>query len=77
MPTVFVVAGLRFFFYSNEGTEPPHVHVEKGGAIGKWWLDDFREGFARGFTKSELRTIRATLKKRQADLIEAWNEHFS
>ena len=30
MPTVLVVDGHRFFFYSNEGTEPPHIHVETG-----------------------------------------------
>lgn len=27
MPTVLRVAGYRFFF-SNEGNEPPHIHVE-------------------------------------------------
>ena len=30
MPTVLVVEGYRFFFFSNEGFEPPHIHVEKG-----------------------------------------------
>jgi hypothetical protein len=29
MPTVLRVAGYRFFFYSNEGSEPPHIHVQK------------------------------------------------
>ena len=38
MPTVFVVDGYRFFIFSNEGQEPPHVHVERGDALGKWWL---------------------------------------
>jgi len=35
MPTVLVVDGFRFFFWSNEGTEPPHIHVEKADAAGK------------------------------------------
>jgi hypothetical protein len=30
MPTVLVVEGFRFFFFSNEGFEPAHIHVEKG-----------------------------------------------
>lgn len=28
MPTIFRIDGYRFFFYSGEGNEPPHVHVE-------------------------------------------------
>jgi hypothetical protein len=31
VPTVLRVGPYRFFFYSNEGTEPPHVHVEAAG----------------------------------------------
>jgi Domain of unknown function (DUF4160) len=30
MPTLLRIEGFRFFFYSSEGQEPPHVHVEKG-----------------------------------------------
>lgn len=33
MPTVLRVDGYRFFFYSNEGNEPPHIHVESGEII--------------------------------------------
>ena len=28
MPTVLRIDGHRFFFYSLEGQEPPHIHVE-------------------------------------------------
>jgi hypothetical protein len=43
MPTVLYIFGWRLFFYSNEGTEPVHIHAEKGDmvpiAIGsKFWL---------------------------------------
>lgn len=31
MPTIFREGPWRFFFYSNEGTEPPHVHVARDG----------------------------------------------
>ncbi|WP_422447088.1 DUF4160 domain-containing protein [Thermoanaerobacterium sp. DL9XJH110] len=27
MPTVLKEGKYRFFFFSNEGTEPPHIHV--------------------------------------------------
>lgn len=33
MPTVYRVDGFRFFFFSNENEEPPHVHVEKPKAM--------------------------------------------
>ncbi len=29
MPTVFRSGPYRFFFYSNEGSEPPHIHVQR------------------------------------------------
>jgi hypothetical protein len=29
VPTVIRIHGYRYFFYSNEGSEPPHVHVER------------------------------------------------
>jgi hypothetical protein len=30
MPTIFRLDGYRFYFYSHEPNEPPHVHVDKG-----------------------------------------------
>ena len=32
MPTIFRSGALRFFFYSLENAEPPHVYVESGDA---------------------------------------------
>jgi len=39
MPTVLRIGAARFFFYSNEGAEPAHIHVEQAGALAKFWLD--------------------------------------
>jgi hypothetical protein len=38
MPTILVVRGWRLYFYSNEGSEPMHVHASKGEAECKFWL---------------------------------------
>lgn len=38
MPTLLRVESFRFFFFSNEGQEPPHVHVSKGDGVAKVWL---------------------------------------
>jgi len=39
-PTIHREGPFRFFFYSHEPREPPHVHVEHDDAIAKLWLHD-------------------------------------
>lgn len=77
MPTVFTIDGFRFFFWSNEGTEPAHVHIEKGDAAGKWWLEDLTLVNQSGFKTKELRKIRELLNENQQELLDAWEEHFN
>ena len=36
MPTVLRWKGYRFYFHSHEPNEPPHIHVDKGGASAKF-----------------------------------------
>ena len=40
MPTILRHSGFRFFFYSKEGNEPPHIHVIGHGGEMKIWLDN-------------------------------------
>ena len=57
-PTILREKGFRFFFYSNEGLEPPHIHVVKGGNEAKIWLTptvSVAENY--GFSRKELNTI--------------------
>lgn len=35
VPTVHREAGYVFYFYAEEGIEPPHVHVDKGDGTAK------------------------------------------
>jgi hypothetical protein len=76
MPTVLLVDGFRFYFYSNEGTEPPHVHVEKGDGAGKWWLDPVSVVWHDGFTKPQLRRINMIVLEHRERLLEAWDDYF-
>ena len=39
MPTVLRRGPYRFFFYSSDRAEPPHVHVERDENLAKFWLD--------------------------------------
>jgi len=79
MPVVFRYKGYRFFFYSNEGDprEPLHVHVRKGGAVAKFWLDPM-PGLAEayGMNSAELRELLAAAIERRDDIERYWNEHF-
>lgn len=38
MPTVKIVGRHRFFFFSKENNEPPHIHVESAENAAKFWL---------------------------------------
>ncbi|WP_162340308.1 DUF4160 domain-containing protein [Cyclobacterium salsum] len=38
MPKVLAQNGFTFYFYSDKGNEPVHVHIKKGEGRGKWWL---------------------------------------
>lgn len=76
MPTILKIEGFRFFFFSNEGQEPPHVHVEKGDAYAKIWLDPVRVAHTEGLTRAEMRRMRELTSQHETSFLEAWNEHF-
>ncbi len=40
MPTILLIAGWRLYFWSNENSEPVHIHAEKGDMECKFWLDE-------------------------------------
>lgn len=76
MPTVLRIGAARFFFYSNEGDEPPHVHVDVRGAVAKFWLDPVSFSDARGMRRHELRQLEQQVTRHRARLLAAWHEHF-
>ena len=77
MPTVLRVGGFRFFFYSLEGHEPPHVHVEHGDKVAKFWLDPVELAGSSGFRSHELSRVRTLVVEHRVRLRRAWDEHFS
>lgn len=76
MPTILKIDGFRFFFFSNEGQEPPHVHVEKGDAYAKVWLGPVRIAQSSGLTRAEMRRMRELASQHEASFLEAWNGYF-
>ena len=67
----------RFFFFSNEGQEPPHIHIKAAENEAKFWLDSIGLAFNHGFRGRELNEIEELVRQHQAEFLEAWNEHFS
>ena len=76
MPTVLRADGFRFYFYSHEPGEPPHVHVDKSGASAKVWLDPVSLARNRGFRPRELNVIINLVRDHRSALVEAWNGYF-
>ena len=77
MPTVLRVEGYRFFFFSLEGHEPAHVHVEKGEAYAKYWLEPVTLARSRGFRSHDLRRVHGIIEEQRDLFLERWHEHFS
>ena len=76
MPTVLRWRGYRFFWYSWDGVEPPHVHIWKDGKECKIWLSDTSIAFNRGYSASDLRMLVTKAIEEQENLLEIWNEQF-
>ena len=76
MPTVMRLGSFRFYFYSHEPNEPPHVHVDRGDATIKVWLDSLEVSKSRGFRAHEIGGIVAMVWEHRNTLTEAWHEHF-
>ena len=76
VPTLLLAEGYRFFFFSNEGTEPPHVHVERGDGYAKFWLEPVELVDAVGMRSRELGRARLLVIQHRIDFREKWREYF-
>lgn len=76
MPTVLRVGAYRFYFYSHEPNEPPHVHIDRDNSTAKFWLESVALATSIGFNAKELRTLQGMVQDHQDALLEAWNGYF-
>jgi len=77
MPTVLRIGPYRFFFYSSEGNEPPHIHVERDDMAAKYWLAPVRLHQSWGFGSAELNKIQRHIEEHEELLTQKWHEYFS
>lgn len=76
MPTVLYIKGWRLFFYANEGSEPIHIHCQKGDKECKYWLNqelyEIKEAYLYGMNNKDIREIKKIIYQNFDDLVEAW-----
>jgi hypothetical protein len=77
MPTIRNIGPHRFFFFSKEGHEPPHVHVETAENAAKFWLSPITLAWAVGYNARELRQLRELVERNAPTFLEKWYEYFS
>ena len=81
MPTVLFIFGWRLFFYSNEGTEPIHIHAEKGDMECKFWIlveeVELKEAFAFNMNNSDKKQIKKIVFQHFDFITETWYNYFN
>jgi hypothetical protein len=74
MPEIFRAFGFVFFFYSNEGQEPMHVHVRKAGGFAKFWIEPLELEFSQGMKISDIKQAEELIIGHLEIIITKWNE---
>jgi hypothetical protein len=74
MPTVLRHGPYRFFFYSVDGAEPAHVHVQREKNVAKFWLRPVRLADGEGFRRVEIRRMQAMVEASLALRVRSWDE---
>jgi hypothetical protein len=65
------------FFYSSDGGEPEHVHVQRQDALAKVWLTPVRIEWSEGFRRADIARVEELVRENRELLMEAWHEYFA
>ena len=76
MPTLFIIFGFRFMFYSNDHT-PIHKHVIKDGCEAKYNIEPVELVFNHGFKRHDLSLIESIVLENKEIIIERWRSYFN
>ena len=75
MPTVDRKGPYRFHFYSDEGFEPPHIHVRHEGTDCKFWLHPVALAMNRGVPLHWLNEIEKIIREKESVYLRKYHEH--
>jgi hypothetical protein len=77
MPTILLVMGWRFFFYSNEKNEPIHIHCQKAEKECKYWLDinnfALEEAYSYNMNNKDKREVKKIIFEYFEFIENEWN----
>ena len=76
MPTILRLQSCRFYFYSHEPNEPPHIHVDRDNQSAKFWLTPVVLASNLGFSAKELKKIQWLVVEYQEHFMEKWYGYF-
>lgn len=76
MPTVLRSGAYRFYFYSHEPNEPPHIHIDRDNLSAKFWLEPVSLARNFGFNARELKRIGQIVEENRLKFLESWNGYF-
>ncbi|HNA62845.1 MAG TPA: DUF4160 domain-containing protein [Rhabdochlamydiaceae bacterium] len=65
MPTVCRIGPYRFYFYSHEPNEPPHIHIDRDHLSAKFWLKKVSIAANLGFRDKELGKLHQLVSENQ------------
>ncbi len=75
MPTLFIIFGLRFYFYSDEHL-PIHVHIESSDGKAKVNVDPHIEVVSNnGIKPRDLKKALVIIETYKDDIIDKWKEY--
>ncbi len=77
MPTILTIGPYRFYFYSHEPNELPHIHVDKGRCSAKFWLEKIALANNIDFSKKELNELEKIVSKHQKQFLDRWHDYFT
>lgn len=78
MPTILLVMGWRFFFYSNEKNEPIHIHCRRAEKECKYWLDTrnfaLQEAYSYSMNNKDKREVKKIIFEYFEFIEQEWNK---
>jgi hypothetical protein len=75
MPTVLRLGRYRFHFYSDERSEPAHIHVATPDGECKFWLEPIALAGNKGLRPEEVRRIERLIYENREFLKEKYHEY--
>jgi Domain of unknown function (DUF4160) len=74
MPTLFIIFGLRFFFYSNEHL-PIHVHVKNADGEAKFEVEEVKLILNKGLKNKDIALAISIIEENREIIIVKWKEY--